>query len=48
MRQINLQVIHCSATKETHPFTIQVLKTSNRKQGFNGIGYHYYLRNLEK
>ena len=44
MRQINLLIIHCSATKENHPFTLQALETSHRKKGFNGIGYHYYIR----
>ena len=44
MRQINLLIIHCSATKENQSFTLQVLETSHRKRGFNGIGYHYYIR----
>ena len=44
MRQINLLVIHCSATKENQPFTIQALENSHHKRGFNGIGYHYYIR----
>ena len=44
MRQINLLIIHCSATKENHPFTIQALETLHRERGFNGIGYHYYIR----
>ena len=44
MRQINLLVIHCSATKENHWFTLQALEASHRKRGFNGIGYHYYVR----
>ncbi len=44
MRQINLLVIHCSATKENQPFTLQALEASHRKRGFNGIGYHYYIR----
>jgi len=44
MRQFNLLVIHCSATKEPHPFTTQALEISHRKRGFNGIGYHYYIR----
>jgi N-acetylmuramoyl-L-alanine amidase len=44
MRQINLLVIHCSATKENRPFTIQALETSHRNRGFNGIGYHFYIR----
>jgi len=40
MQQINLLVIHCSATKNT-PFTIQALEILYRKRGFNGIGYYY-------
>ena len=44
MRQINLLVIHCSATKENQSFTVQALENSHRKKGFNGIGYHYYIR----
>ena len=44
MRQINLLVIHSSATKENQSFTLQALETSHRKRGFNGIGYHYYIR----
>ena len=44
MRQINLLIIHCSATKESQPFTLQALEASHRKRGFNGIGYHYYIR----
>ena len=44
MRQINLLIIHCSATKENEPFTLQALEASHRKKGFNGIGYHCYIR----
>ena len=44
MRQINLLVIHCSATKENQPFALQALESSHRKRGFYGIGYHYYIR----
>ena len=44
MRQINLLIIHCSATKENQSFTLQALEASHRKRGFNGIGYHYYIR----
>ena len=43
MRQINLIVIHCSGTKENHPFTIQALEISHRRKGFKGVGYHYYV-----
>ena len=48
MQQINLIIIHCSATKENRPFTIQALETSHRERGFNGIGYHYYIRQSEE
>lgn len=41
MRQINLLVIHCSATKENQVFTVQALEVSHRKRGFNGIGICY-------
>ena len=44
MRQINLLVIHCSTTKENQPFTVQALEVSHRERGFNGIGYHYCIR----
>ena len=43
MRQINLLVIHCSATKENQSFTLQTLEALHRKRGFDGIGYHYYI-----
>lgn len=44
MRQINLIIIHCSATKENQSFTVQALETSHRKREFSEIGYHYYIR----
>ena len=43
MRQINLLIIHCSATKENQTFTLQALEASHRKRGFGGIGCHYYI-----
>ena len=43
MRQINLLIIHCSATKENQHFTLQALEASHRKRVFNGSGYHYYI-----
>ena len=44
MRQINLLIIHCSATNENQSFALQALEASHQKRGFNGIGYHYYIR----
>lgn len=44
MRRIDLIVIHCSATREDHPFTEHDLDTAHRLRGFDGIGYHFYVR----
>ena len=44
MRLINLIVIHCSATCEDRPFTEQALEAAHRQRGFDGIGYHFYVR----
>ncbi|HJD76347.1 MAG TPA: N-acetylmuramoyl-L-alanine amidase [Bacteroides reticulotermitis] len=44
MRKINLLVIHCSATRADRTLTVFDLETDHRRRGFNGIGYHYYIR----
>lgn len=44
MRRIDLIVIHCSATREDHPFTEHDLDTAHRLRGFDSIGYHFYVR----
>lgn len=44
MRNINLIVIHCSATREDRSLTSADLDTMHRRRGFNGTGYHYYIR----
>ena len=44
MRTINLIVIHCSATCEDKPFSVEALEESHRLRGFDGIGYHFYIR----
>ena len=44
MRKIDLIVIHCSATREDRDFTEQNLEVAHRRRGFNGIGYHFYIR----
>ncbi|BEG98365.1 N-acetylmuramoyl-L-alanine amidase [Bacteroides sedimenti] len=43
-REINLLVVHCSATRADLDFSEADLERSHRKQGFNGIGYHFYIR----
>ncbi len=42
-RDIRLIVIHCSATRCNMPFTPAMLEHCHRKQGFEGIGYHFYI-----
>ena len=44
MRKISLIVIHCSATREDKELTAFDLDTMHRRRGFNGTGYHYYIR----
>ena len=44
MRTINLIVIHCSATREDKSFTEFDLDVCHRRRGFNGTGYHFYIR----
>ena len=44
MRSINLIVIHCSATREDKSFTEYDLDICHRRRGFNGPGYHFYIR----
>ncbi len=43
MRDINLIVIHCSATRCDRDFPVEALEVCHRARGFNGIGYHYYI-----
>ena len=44
MRKIDLIVIHCSATRADRTLTAFDLETLHRRRGFNGTGYHYYIR----
>ena len=44
MRKVNLIVVHCSATREDQDFTEYDLDICHRRRGFNGPGYHYYIR----
>ena len=44
MRKIHLIVIHCSATRADKELTAFDLDTMHRRRGFNGIGYHFYIR----
>lgn len=44
MRNIDLIVIHCSATQEDRCYTEQDLDADHRRRGFDGAGYHFYIR----
>ena len=44
MRTINYIVVHCSATREDRPFTVEALRAAHLSRGFSDIGYHYYIR----
>lgn len=44
MRRIDLIVIHCTATREDRRFTEEMLDEYHRSLGYDGCGYHYYIR----
>lgn len=44
MRKIDLIVIHCTATREDKSLSPAELDRMHRQRGFNGCGYHYYVR----
>lgn len=44
MRTINMIVVHCSATRQNHPYTVEQLRHDHVDvNGWRGIGYHYYI-----
>ena len=43
MRNINMIVVHCTASREDSSLTPKDLDIFHRKRGFNGCGYHYYI-----
>ena len=44
MRIINLIVVHCTATQGNRTLSPEALDLMPRRRGFNGTGYHYYIR----
>ena len=44
MRKIDMIVIHCSATRADVPLSPRQLEEMHRQRGFDGCGYHYYVR----
>lgn len=43
MREINEIIVHCSATKEGQPYSVEQMDRDHRSRGWNGIGYHYVI-----
>lgn len=43
-RNINLIVVHCSATPENLDYTPDMLLRDHLGRGFNSYGYHFYIR----
>lgn len=43
MRKINELIVHCSATPEGKPYTVQNIDKWHKAKGWKGIGYHYVI-----
>ena len=43
MRDINLIVVHCSATKEGQDVSLEQIDKWHKARGFRKIGYHYVI-----
>lgn len=43
MRNITEIIIHCSATPEGREVSVKEIDSWHRRQGYNGIGYHYLI-----
>lgn len=43
MRKINEIIIHCSATAEGRPFTVDDVRRWHKARGFADVGYHYLI-----
>ncbi len=43
-RNINLIVVHCSATSVLREYTPEQMERDHRERGFNSAGYHFYIR----
>lgn len=44
VREIDTLIIHCSATPDNVSLEPAALSKMHRKRGFNGCGYHFYIR----
>lgn len=37
-------VVHCSATRCTSDYTVEMMRRDHKARGFRDIGYHFYIR----
>ena len=44
MRQINLIVVHCTASRNGKARPVAAIEADHRARGFSGIGYHYVIQ----
>ena len=42
-REVNLLVVHCTATRCNKDFPVSTLRASHKARGFADIGYHFYI-----
>lgn len=42
-RRIDYIVVHCTATREGQPMTVDQIRAEHKKQGWSDIGYHYVI-----
>ena len=42
-REVNLLVVHCTATRCNKDFPVSSLRASHKARGFADIGYHFYI-----
>jgi N-acetylmuramoyl-L-alanine amidase len=44
MRNVDMIIIHCSATKATSDITAETVRKWHRERGWSDIGYHFFIR----
>lgn len=44
MRPINLIVIHCTASRNGQPKSMESIRQEHRARGFSDVGYHYVIQ----
>lgn len=44
MRELKEIILHCTATKEGHDYSVEQVRKWHLDRGFNDIGYHFIIR----